>query len=60
MGGVNNLKRSDWPHVVHMPQIINAIRTRIMAQEMDIAPSCIIKQDLALSKDKQENALLLH
>ena len=29
MGGVNNRKRSGWPHVVHMPQVIKAVRSRI-------------------------------
>ena len=36
---------------------------KIMAQEIDIAPRNmrrIIKQDLGLSNNKQDNALLLH
>jgi len=59
--------------VVHTPQVTNAVRLRInrnpvrkqniMAWEMDIASrtmSHIMKQDLGLSNDKQDNALLLH
>jgi hypothetical protein len=74
MGGVSDCKISGWPCVVCTPQVINAVRSRInqnpvcikkkiMAQEMDIASrtmSRIIKQDLGLSNDKQNNALLLH
>jgi hypothetical protein len=55
------------------PQVINAVKSRInqnpvrkqkiIAWEMDISlrtTSCIIKQDLGLSNNKQDNALLLH
>ena len=58
-------KRSSWPHVIHMPQVINAVSSRInqnsvqkqkiMPQEMDIAPrtmSRIIKQDLGFGDFK--------
>ena len=72
-GGGSDCKRSARPHIVHTPQVINAIRSRInrnpvrkqkiIAREMDIASrtmSRIIKQDLALSSDKQDKTLLLH
>ena len=29
MGGVSDRKSSGWPHVVHTPQIINTVRSRI-------------------------------
>ena len=29
MGGVSDRKRSSWPHVIHMPQVIKAVRSRI-------------------------------
>ena len=29
MGGVSDHKRSGWPYMVHMPQVINAVRPRI-------------------------------
>ena len=57
---------TSWPPVVHMPQVINAVRSkinqnparkqRIMAQEMNIAlrtMSYIIRQDLGLGFFKQ-------
>ena len=59
MKGLSDRKRSSWPCVVQMPQVINAVRSRInqnlvrkqkiVAREMHIAPrtlSRIIKQDM--------------
>jgi hypothetical protein len=52
VGGVSDHKRSGWPCMIHMPQVINTVRSRINQNPvqkqkiMDIAPrtmSCIIK-----------------
>ena len=60
--------RSSRPRVVRTLQVINAVRSRInrkqkiMPRDMDIAPrtmSRIIKQDLGLSNEKQDNAIAL-
>jgi hypothetical protein len=72
-GGLSDRKRCGQPHVVRKPQVIKTVRSRInqkpvrkqkiIAWEMDIAPrnmSYIIKQDLGLSNEKQDNALQLH
>lgn len=69
-GNVNDRKRSGWPSTARIPQIINAVRSRInrnpvrkqkiMATEMGIAPrtiSCIIKQELGLGAFKRKTAL---
>ena len=74
MGGVSDSKRFSRPSVVHMLQVIKAVRSRInqnpvqkqqkiIARKMDITPitmSCIIKQDIVLSNNKQDNVLPLH
>jgi hypothetical protein len=70
--GVSDCKRSGQPCVVHTPQVINAVNSRInqnpvqkqkiMAWKMNTVPrtiSCISKQDLGISNDKQD-ALPLH
>jgi hypothetical protein len=72
-GGLNDRKRFGWPRMVHMLQVINVVRPRInqnpvrkqriMAREMDMGlrtMSRIIKEDLGLSNNKQDNALPLH
>ena len=69
MGGGSDRKRSSQLRLVRTPQVIKAVRLRInqnpvqkqkiMAWEMDIVPramSRIIKQNLGLSNDKQDNA----
>ena len=66
-------KRIGRPGMVCMPQVINTVRSRIsrnsdqkqkiIAREMDIVPrtmSRIIKQELGLLNNKQDNALPLH
>ena len=73
IGELSDHKRSGWPLIVHAPQIINAVRSRlnpnpvrkqkVIARKTDIAPRTrihIIKQDLGFSNDKQDNALPLH
>jgi hypothetical protein len=71
---VTDCKRSGQPRVVRTSQVINPVRSiinqnpvqkqkKIITREMDIAPRtmiCIIKQDLELSNDKQDNALPFH
>ena len=60
-GGVSGRKRYGRPRVVHTPQVIYAVTSRInrkpeiMAREIDIAPrtmSRIIKRDLGLGSFK--------
>ena len=46
-----------------LTEILSKNKQKIMAQEMDIAPrtmSRIIKQDMRLTNEKQDNALPLH
>ena len=63
MGVVSDDKRSGRPHVVHTPQLFNAVRSRINRNPirkqkiMDISPrtmSRIIKQGLGLRTFKRQ------
>ena len=56
-GGVGDHKRSCWPRMVHIPQVINAVwsridqnpvqeKNKIMAEEMDFAARTIKKTNI--------------